>query len=135
MRWLVKGKLKWCEDKKYRIDWKKPAKSKIAQEVQNYLKNNVRHYVLFAEYPVWGTRLKIDYLCSTIKIAIEVHGKQHESFVKFFHKTRMKYLSQIKRDVRKEKFLNENGYKLIVIYEEDLPLNQKFFLDTYETTI
>lgn len=135
MRWLVNGKYKWCYDNKYKIDWDKPAPSKIAQEVQNFLKENAKNYIWFTEYTVPTTRLRIDYLCPNIKIAIEVHGDQHENFIKFFHKTRSGYLAHIKRDIKKEKFLQENNYTLVIIYKKDLPLSKEFFLKTYNINI
>lgn len=131
MRWIVKGKLKWHCDNKYKLDWDKPAASKIAQQVQDFLKKNAYNYIWFSEYRIPCTKLKIDYLCPNLKIAIEVHGSQHENYVEFFHKNRSGYLAHIKRDIKKEKFLEENGYIVIIIYEKDLPLSREFFLKTY----
>ena len=136
MRWkMPNGKLVWKNDKQYLTDWSKPAKSKISQSVQDFLKENTASYIWYSEYRVPGTRLKIDYLCPSLKIAIEVQGRQHENYVEFFHKSRTGYLAHIKRDVKKEKFLESNDYTLILIYDKDLPLTKNFFLKTYNINI
>jgi very-short-patch-repair endonuclease len=65
--------------------------------------------------------LKVDLLNATKKIAVEIQGDQHESFNKFFHdNSRFKYLQSIKRDVKKEKWLEMNEFKFLQVYESDL---------------
>lgn len=132
MRWkLPSGKLTWKSDKQYLINWDKPAKSKLSQHIQDFLKQNACNYIWYAEYRIPSTRLKVDYLCPNLKIAIEAQGAQHEKYVKFFQKSRIGYLNQIKRDIKKEKFLTENGYTLILIYEKDIPITKDFFTQNY----
>ena len=67
--------------------------------------------------------LKIDLLNATKKIAVEIQGAQHESFNKFFHdNSRLKYLESIKRDVKKEKWIELNKFKFLELYENDLKI-------------
>tara|TARA_R100000808_G_C2082913_1_gene106158 strand:+ start:289 stop:570 length:282 start_codon:yes stop_codon:yes gene_type:complete len=92
---------------------------------------------VYEEFPVYGTRLKVDILNATKKIAIEVQGQQHESFNKFFHdNSRAKYLDSIKRDAQKAAWLESNGFVIMYIYEKDVPnLSLSFFRETYGLSI
>ena len=73
----------------------------------------------------------------TKKVAIEVQGKQHYSFNKFFHaNSRMKYLASIKRDSQKYQWLEMNGIKLIEILEDEVDiLSKKFFYDKFDLVL
>jgi len=115
---------------KYLIDWNKKSRSKIQFKVKQFLKTYWKAHVVFEEFPVYGTRLKVDILNATIKVAIEVQGKQHSSFNKFFHgNSRAKYLASIKRDFQKSQWLELNKYKLIEIEEDEVDLlSKEFFL-------
>ena len=63
--------------------------------------------------------LSLDFYNANKKIAIEVQGDQHVKFVKHFHKTRLKYLEQLKRDQKKLDFCELNGIKLVEICLRD----------------
>lgn len=83
--------------------------------------------VVFEEFPIIGTRLTLDLYNANKKIAIEVQGRQHTGFVKFFHGHRMNFLHQLKRDQTKEKFCEINGIKLLTVYEKD-EVSESLFL-------
>ena len=114
---------------KYLIEWDKKSRSKIQFKVKQFLKTYWKAHVVFEEFPVYGTRLKVDILNATIKVAIEVQGKQHSSFNKFFHgNSRAKYLASIKRDFQKSEWLELNKYKLIEVEEGEVDrLSEGFF--------
>lgn len=132
MRWLTEnGRQVWQADQKYRIKWSKKAPSKGAQAVKDFIFKHCSSYIWFEEYRLPGTRLKVDFLSPTKKIAIEFHGKQHVEFNKFFHKTRAAYYRSFKRDVLKERILVANDYTLVEIFDDDLPLTRKFFEENY----
>lgn len=123
MRWLSNGKLKWHCDNSYRIDWNRKAPSKIAQTFKDFLYKNFRFNILYEEYRIPRTLLKIDFLDATKKIAYEISGEQHREFNKFFYNnSRSNYLNAIKRDVKKAKFLELNHYKLLELFEEDIKI-------------
>jgi hypothetical protein len=73
----------------------------------------------------------------TKKVAIEVQGKQHYSFNKFFHaNSRMKYLASIKRDSQKYQWLETNNIKLIEVLEDEVDnLSKKFFYDKFDLVL
>ena len=127
----VNGKLQNKSVSKYLIDWNKKSRSKLQKRAKDFLKPHWLAHVVYEEFPVYGTRLKVDILNATIKVAVEVNGPQHSSFNKFFHgNSRAKYLSSIKRDHQKAEWLEKNGYKLIEIEESDMENLSKEFIET-----
>ena len=84
--------------------------------VKNVLYDNWFADVVFEEFPVAGTRLTFDFFNATRNIAIEVDGNQHYKYNKFFHSnSRQNFLSQLKRDEKKEYFCDINNIELIRI--------------------
>lgn len=105
--------------KSYIINWDKKSRSKFQFEVKIFLKKYWEEDVVFEELKVVGTRLSLDFFNASKKVAIEVQGHQHFSYVKFFHGNRINYLNQIKRDYKKIEFCELNKIKLIEIYPKD----------------
>lgn len=115
---------------KFTIDWKKESKSKNQTKVKQFLRPHWEGNVCFEEMVLAGTRLSLDLVNLTKKIAVEVHGRQHEQFVPFFHKTKLDFADQIKRDEDKKKWCINNKIHLIEVYEDDIPkLSEKWFED------
>ncbi len=139
MRWkLSNNKLVWRNDKKYLINWDKPSRSKEQTKVKDFLKQYCKNDILFEEYVLPSTRLKVDFLNATKKWAIEHQGKgAHNEFNPFFHKnSRANYLASLKRDVKKRKLLEDNGYVFIETFTNELnSLTKEFFLKTYNITL
>jgi len=105
----------------YLIEWEGKSRSKIQYKVKQFLKQYWKNHIVYEEFPVFGSKLKVDILNATRKIAVEVHGPQHSSFNKFFHgESRLNYLKSIKRDVAKEKWLVLNQFTLIEIYHDEV---------------
>lgn len=105
--------------KKYLIDWEAKSRSKFQNNVKSFLKSYWVHDIVFEEFRIVGTRLSLDFYNANKKIAVEVQGDQHVKYVKHFHKNRLKYLEQLKRDQKKLDFCNFNGIKLVEIYSKD----------------
>ena len=133
----VHGKPRSKSVTKYRIDWEKKSRSKLQFNVKQFFNPYWKGHIVYEEFPVYGTRLKVDLLNATKKIAVEVQGLQHESFNKFFHgNSRAKYLASIKRDAQKAQWLELNGFVIMYIYRKDIPnLSLDFFSETYNTSI
>ena len=126
----VHGKLQSKLVARYLIDWKKKSRSKIQFRVKQFLKSYWKNHVVYEEFPVYGTRMKVDILNATKKIAVEVNGRQHSNFNSFFHNnSRAKYLASIKRDVKKREWLEKNGFTLIEIEEHEVDdLSEEFIV-------
>ena len=120
----------------YLIKWDAKSRSKIQATVKKFLKPFWKAQMVYEEFPVYGTKLKVDILNATKKLAIEVNGKQHNSFNKFFHSnSRANYLKSIKRDHKKLKWLEKNGGNLIEMEEKDVKFGQDFLLENLQILI
>lgn len=127
-------KKKIANSVKYLIDWDADCKSGIQKTVKNVLYDNWFADVVFEEFPVAGTRLTFDFFNATRNIAVEVDGNQHYKYNKFFHSnSRQNFLSQLKRDEKKEYFCEINNIELIRILESEIVEGQfpnKTFLNS-----
>lgn len=139
MRWtLSNGKSVYRNDKKYLIDWNAPSRSKEQTIVKEFLKTVWAGDIVYEELSIPGSKLRVDFINATKKIALEHQGKgAHDVFNKFFHNnSRAKYLASIKRDVKKMQLLEANGFTFLETYTEDLDkLSKEFFLEKYNLNI
>ena len=133
----IKGRLQSKNVSKYLIDWDGKSRSKIQFSVKQFLKSFWKNQIVYEEFPVYGTRLKVDILNATKKIAIEVQGKQQSQFNKFYHKnSASNYLSSIKRDVQKREWLELNNFKILEIEQEDInQLSLEYIEKTFNVSI
>ena len=117
----VNGKLVNKNVRRYLINWEAKSRSKLQFKFTEFFYPYWKNHIVYEEFPVYGSMLKIDLLNATKKIAVEIQGAQHESFNKFFHQdSRLKYLESIKRDVKKGKWIDTNQFKFLELYEDDL---------------
>jgi hypothetical protein len=117
---LTNKKRRCRNAKNYLIDWDAKSRSKFQAEVKGFLYPYWSQDIVFEEFPIVGTRLTLDFYNANKKVAIEVQGRQHTKYIKFFHQNRMNFLHQLKRDVNKEKFCSLNNIKLVTIYDSDV---------------
>lgn len=93
------GKLRTLKRaRKCLINWKKDSRSKFQKAVKDFLFPYWKDDIVFEEMPIVGSRLSLDFYNANKKVAIEVQGQQHTTYVKYFHGNRLKYLDQLKRD-------------------------------------
>ena len=125
----VYGKLVNRNVNKYLINWNKKSRSNPQFVVKQFLKKYWAGHIVYEEFPVYGTRMHVDILNATTKVAIEVNGAQHDTFVPFFHQnSRLNYLKSIKRDYKKYVWLEKNDFKLIEIPDSEIgKLSKKYF--------
>ena len=125
----IYGKLQKKNVSPYLIKWDGKSRSKIQKAVKSFLKPFWKAQMVYEEFPVYGTKLKVDILNATKKLAIEVNGEQHNSFNKFFHSnSRANYLKSIKRDCEKAQWLEDNDYTLVEIEQNEIQeLSKDFF--------
>ena len=102
----------------YLIDWEKGSRSKLQAKVKDFLKVFWDGDVVFEEFHVVGSSVTLDFYNATKNIEIEVQGKQHTKYNKFFHKeNKINYLNQLKRDDEKLAFCDLNHIKLLEVHE------------------
>ncbi len=125
----INGRLVNKSVTKYLIKWDDKSRSKIQFNVKQFLKKYWSGCIVYEEFPVYGSLLKVDIFNATKKIAVEVNGTQHSEFNKFFHSnSRVKYLNSIKRDYKKSEWLIKNGFTLIEIEENEVKdISEDFF--------
>ena len=117
----INGKLVNKNVRKNLINWEGESRSKLQFKFKHFFYPYWKNHIVYEEFPVYGSMLKVDFLNATKKIAVEIQGHQHESFNRFFHgDSRLKYLESIKRDVKKIKWLEMNNFKILELYENDL---------------
>lgn len=116
----------------YRINWDKESRSKIQFAVKQFLKPYWYGHVVYEEFPVFGTQLKVDIINLTRKIAIEVQGDQHYKFNKHFHGNRAAFLGSVHRDTTKMDWLALNNIQLIEILQNEAhKLTPEFFVEKF----
>ena len=133
----INGRLQKKSVSKYLINWNKKSRSKVQFKTKKFLEPFWRGHIVYEEFPVYGSRMTVDILNATKKLAVEVQGKQHGEFNKFFHSnSRLKYLEGIKRDIKKAEWLENNGFILLEIEENEVDsLSLEFFLDKFGMSI
>ena len=133
----INGRLQKKSVSKYLINWNKKSRSKVQFKTKKFLEPFWKGHIVYEEFPVYGSRMTVDILNATKKLAIEVQGKQHGEFNKFFHNnSRLKYLEGIKRDIKKAEWLENNGFILLEIEEDEVEsLSLDFFLEKFGMTI
>lgn len=114
---------------RYRIDWNSKTRSKFQDATKKFLYPYWKGDAVLEECPLVGTLLKFDFINLSKKIICEPSGAQHTKHIAHFHGKNPvgKFLSQIKRDMKKHEFADANGYQLIEIYSEE-ELTYEYFL-------
>ena len=133
----INGRLQKKSVSKYLINWNKKSRSKVQFKTKKFLEPFWKGHIVYEEFPVYGSRMTVDILNATKKLAVEVQGKQHGEFNKFFHSnSRLKYLEGIKRDIKKAEWLENNGFNLLEIEENEVDsLSLEFFLEKFGMSI
>lgn len=133
----INGKLVNKNVNKYLIKWDKKSRSKLQFRIKQFLRQYWENQIVFEEFPVYGSLMKVDIINATKRIAIEVNGNQHSEFNPFFHdKSRLKYLGSITRDYQKHEWLTKNNFKIIELEEsEEDKISVDFIKEKYGISI
>lgn len=128
----TRGKLCKKNVTPYIVKWDGQCKSILQFRVKQFLKPYWRAHVVYEEFPVFGTLLRVDILNATYRIAVEVQGEQHSEFHYFHQGEPMNYLNGIKRDMVKYEWLEKNNFQIVEInYDEVDKLSRDFFLTKF----
>ena len=74
-------------------------------------------------------KLEIDCFNFELRIAVEVQGEQHYTYLPFLHKTYENFLKQQERDLLKSKIIKERGIRLIQVpYNVETNELEKFLM-------
>ena len=133
----IYGKFRTRNVNRFLIKWGAKSRSKLQFRVKKFLKSFWENQIVYEEFPVYGSRMKVDFINATKRIAVEVNGPQHNNFNKFFHNnSRLNYLEHIKRDLEKIKWLESNNFKILELEEGDVDkLSKDFIKEKYDISI
>lgn len=132
----VRGKLVNRNVQKYLVNWNKKSRSILQYRVKQFLKPFWRGHIVYEEFPVYGSLLKVDILNATFKIAVEVQGPQHNKLHYFHGGEPFNFLESIKRDCTKLRWVERNGFKFVEIMHDEVDLlSVKFFLDKFQVIL
>ena len=122
--------------KPYIVKWDEVRGSKAQFNVKKFFEQFWYGHVICEEFPVSGTRMRCDFINFTKKIAVETHGQQHDKFVPFFHKNRTNFKKSFKRDLAKYNWLELNGFKVIEIFDNEIPnLSREWIKEKFDIEI
>ena len=132
----IRGKLVSKNVSRYLVKWDGKCKSQIQFQTKQFFKRYWYGCICYEEFPVYGSMLKVDFLNATMKIAVEVNGPQHSKFHYFHNANPNLYLEAVKNDLKKGKWLEQNGFKLIEINWDEVPLlTSSFIKDKFDITL
>lgn len=132
----VNGKEVYKNVAKHIIDWDKKSRSELQSKVKAFLRPHWEKYVVYEEFPVYGSRMKVDFVNASKRIAIEVQGEQHNEFVELFHQNSVGFWKSIQRDKTKAIWLESNNFKFVELIEGDLPkLTPQYIVEKFKVYI
>ena len=111
---------------KYAVKWKAKTRSKYQDSVKFSVFPFWKRHVVYEEFPVVGTKMTLDFVNLTRRIAVEVQGEQHLEYNKFFHNgKKSNFYDQLDRDIEKREWCELNSLDLIEVFPHDIPLTEE----------
>jgi hypothetical protein len=127
MRWITaNGNIRPLSEKKYSIKWNGESLSLFQFNVKQFFKKYWIKDIVGEEVLIPQTRLRVDIVNFSRKIAVEVNGLFHVEYTPYFQNSVEDFEKQVYRDVLKEHLLEKNGFEVIEIYEKNMPLKEKW---------
>jgi very-short-patch-repair endonuclease len=121
---------------KYLINWDKSGNSSLERQFRELIKPYWLRCVVLFQCTIPGSKLKIDFLNCNKRLAVEINGPQHDKFNKFFHNGSLNvFKDAMRRDLQKQRWLEENNIILLELIQEDLDnfspriIEQKYGID------
>jgi hypothetical protein len=95
------------------------SKSSIQFQCGQLLRRAYPYSVILEEFPVPGSRLYVDFFMPELRVAFEIHGKQHDKFTAHFHGNIKGFNKSRVRDNDKAQWCLANDIKLYEIRSEE----------------
>jgi hypothetical protein len=132
MKWTTaKGNIRPLSEKKYSINWNANSLSLFQFNVKQFFKKYWWEDVVGEEVILPQTRLRVDLINFTKKVAVEVNGLFHVEYTPYFQNSVEDFEKQVYRDVLKEHLLEKNGFQVIEIYEKNMPLKEDLIVSVF----
>jgi hypothetical protein len=90
-------------------------KSKIQYAAGQKIKDKFPSDAILEDVPVDGASFYFDFWLPRRKLVFEIQGRQHDEYVKFFHKSKTDFHKAIGRDLKKEEFCRINDITLYCV--------------------
>lgn len=120
---------------KYLLDWNDEtrAASKPQKLVESFLFPYWQNDYVLVEFRIPGSKLRIDLLNTSKKIAIEVSPASSHSYNPFFHKgEKLNFLASFKRDEAKREWIEKNNYQFVELNDNHLKdLSAELFIKEF----
>lgn len=123
----IKGRLVKQNVFDYLINWDAKSKSLIQYQTKQFLKPFWSPHICYEEFPVYGSKMRVDILNATLKIAIEVNGPQHDEFHYFHNGKPYNFVKGVRNDVTKIKWFKKNEFQYVELSYKEIPLLSKDF--------
>jgi len=93
--------------------------SALHKETVQILKELYPACLILEELPLKGTNplLFLDIFVPSLMLGVEVNGKQHSQYTRFYHKDKAGFIRAKANDKRKIEWLELNGIRLIILDE------------------
>lgn len=131
----LSGKVRDFPIHKWRIDWEGDSLSNFQADCKDFFYDYWKDDVVCEEFRIVSSRMSIDFVNITRRIAVEVQGSQHSQYNSFMSGSRSGYLGQIKRDLSKRRWCDMNDFFLIEIFPENMPLTKKWLEETWDIVL
>ena len=100
--------------------WSEGGASRGERELGERLTSLFPNLTIYSQLPCFGTRLKIDFVIISLRLAFEFDGNQHEEYVPHFHRTRKGFQRSKDRDWEKEEWCKNNKIRLLRVKTSDI---------------
>lgn len=97
----------------------KACKSRLQYECGRILRKYFGMSPILEEVYVPNLKFYLDFFLPNQKIVCEVHGRQHDEFVPFFHKTQANFKDHQGRDARKKQWCEINEFSFYEVRSAD----------------
>jgi hypothetical protein len=120
----------------YKLDFNDITGSKPEVAVKTFLKPFWSKDLVLDEFVIPGSRLRVDILNISKKVAIEVSPASTHSFNKFFHGNIAVFAQRLKKEISKEQWCIKHGFQYIELGDEELAnLTKKMFKEKFEINL
>jgi len=109
---LLNGSEENINLKNYIIDRDGFCKSKFQKDIRDQLIKKYPNDIICEEVYIRGEKFYLDFFIPSLKLIIEVNGRQHKQHVKFFHKTKRDFHEQLSTDKRKKDWADINNFRI-----------------------
>jgi hypothetical protein len=104
---------------RYKLRSRERSKSHLQFSCGQILREKFPLSPLLEEVYLTQQKLYFDFLLPTLKLVFEINGRQHDTYIPFFHKNKKNFFSSKQRDSNKQILCEINNFALYNITDEE----------------